>query len=168
MPKVRYPVLVREQKAAVMRVRHVQMNSKPYAFSYREEEGVTISGNMTDIFLRRVVVEGFENFKNISMEFSGSVTTASLFGSVVDYFYPDPITGESWAFSGSITTASLYGAVVDYIHPDTIVGESGEGWTFSGSVTTASLYGNVIDTVQEERPGDHTFMSGQVIGATLT
>jgi hypothetical protein len=162
MPKVRYPVLVREQKAAVMRVRYVNLNSTPYAVYVLEDKVVTLTVGVTDVLLSRVVVEGFETTDTKFM-LSGEVTAASLVATVVDFF-PNS-DEEKFVLSGSITSASLYGNVVDWEYIN--IPSNLDDLTLSGSITSASLFGNVIDVDQTEPDVDDFKLSGSIVGASL-
>jgi len=74
MPKVRYPVLVREQKAAVMRVRHVIYTSELYPM-YAISTGATagdarILGFSTEVILKTYNEDGERDTVGTSATFT--------------------------------------------------------------------------------------------------
>ena len=62
MPKIRYPVLVRAQKLAVMRVRNVIYTSVPYPVRVGDrDEDFTATGSLYSIDIKRLLSRYGEN-----------------------------------------------------------------------------------------------------------
>jgi len=162
MPKVRYPVLVREQKAAVMRVRCVNLVSTPFPIYSAEDQEISVEGRMFAVELKTLIVPGYGDDTS-KLGIQAEVISSALWQTVVEFF---PSSDDAFGISGQVVASSLWGTVVEFEFIDQPYGEL-QRMEISGSVVAASLYGNLISTVQDFE-SDSMAISRSIVGATLT
>jgi hypothetical protein len=153
MPKVRYPALVREQKAAVMRVRDVIYTTPAYPM-YSEDNFASAAGRLTAFSILEIVKLGYSQSEATA---AASVTSLTL-NTVLKAHTQD---SDSYGTADAqITSLSLRQALVSLPQdPDSYA-------TAGAAITGLSL--NVALVTHTQTADSFASASASITGLTLT